>query len=119
MPSGRVGGSPAVVGWIISLALVLLLAAYLARERIVRTFVIGLVRSVYRIRVHGLEHLPPGGALLVSNHLSFVDALLVGVAIPRKVHFLMHRSYFATPIVGPFARWMGALPVASEDGAAA
>lgn len=85
------------------------------RRRVVRAVLLAALHTVYRIRVRGLENLPAGGALLVANHLSFVDALLVGAALPRHVLFLMHRSFFAMPVIGGFARTMGALPVASED----
>jgi acyl-[acyl-carrier-protein]-phospholipid O-acyltransferase/long-chain-fatty-acid--[acyl-carrier-protein] ligase len=82
----------------------------------VRRIALWLLRSVYRLRVQGLENLPAGGALLVANHLSHVDALVLGAGLEhREVRFLMHRSFFSVPLVGPFARWMGAMPVASED----
>jgi acyl-[acyl-carrier-protein]-phospholipid O-acyltransferase/long-chain-fatty-acid--[acyl-carrier-protein] ligase len=75
-----------------------------------------LVRSIYRIRLTGLESLPQGGGLLVANHLSHVDALVLGAALShRQVSFLMHRSFFAVPVIGAFSRFMGAMPVASED----
>lgn len=83
---------------------------------ILRAVAVALLRSVYRIRLHGLEHLPEGGGLLVANHLSHVDALILGAALShRQVSFLMHRSFFAIPVVGSFSRLMGAMPVAAED----
>jgi acyl-[acyl-carrier-protein]-phospholipid O-acyltransferase / long-chain-fatty-acid--[acyl-carrier-protein] ligase len=85
-------------------------------RRFVRALAVRLIRSVYRIRASGLEHLPRDGALLVANHLSHVDALVLGAALhPLEPRFLMHRSFFAVPLVGSFSRWMGAMPVASED----
>ncbi|MFN0006865.1 MAG: AMP-binding protein [Planctomycetota bacterium] len=83
---------------------------------ILRAVAVVLLRSVYRIRLHGLENLPEGGGLLVANHLSHVDALVLGAALShRQVSFLMHRSFFAIPVVGSFSRFMGAIPVAAED----
>src|SRR4029079_352521 len=65
---------------------------------------------------HVLRDVPEGGALLVSNHLSHVDAVVIGAALSkREVRFLMHRSIFAVPLVGSFSRWMGAMPVSSDD----
>jgi 1-acyl-sn-glycerol-3-phosphate acyltransferase len=75
------------------------------------------MRLVYRIRVRGIEQLPAGGALLISNHLSHADALWIGAAIRRPVVFLMHRSFFRVPIVGRVARLYGTIPIASEDSA--
>ena len=82
----------------------------------VRAIAIAILKTIYRIRATGLENLPDGGALLVANHLSHVDALVVGAAIGRReVRFLMHRAIFAVPLIGAFSRWMGAMPVAAED----
>ncbi len=75
-----------------------------------------VVRGVYRIRTLGEEHVPRrGGALLVANHLSYVDAFLVSAALGRPVRFMMYRPFFDLPLIGAFSRWMGAIPVASED----
>ena len=81
----------------------------------VRLVLLGLVRCVYRLRVRGLDRLPVGGALLVANHVSFADAVLIGASAPRPVSFLMHRSFFRVPLVGWFARRMGAIPVAAGE----
>lgn len=82
----------------------------------VRLVLLGLTHTLYRLRVRGVGRVPAeGGALLVANHLSFVDALLVAAAAPRRVRFLMYRSYFHVPLVGWFARRMGAIPVARGD----
>ena len=43
----------------------------------------------YRVRVHGIEHVPPaGGALVICNHVSYIDAMILQVACPRRVRFL-------------------------------
>lgn len=75
-----------------------------------------VIRSVYRIQTVGIEHVPRrGGALLVVNHLSYVDAFLVSASIGRPVRFMMYRDFFDLPLVGSFARWVGAIPVSGED----
>ena len=100
-------------------ALTLLLALgsiFYTAEFALRFWLALVIRSVYRIRTIGIEHVPPsGGALLVANHLSFVDAFLVSAAIGRPVRFMMYRAFFDTPLVGAFARWVGAIPVSGED----
>jgi len=76
------------------------------------------VHTVYRLRIRGQGHLPrAGGAVLVANHVSFVDALLVAAATRRSVRFLMYRPFFDLPALGWFARRMGAIPVAAGDSA--
>ncbi len=75
-----------------------------------------VVRAIYRIRAHGAERLPSGGALLVCNHVSFADAVLLGACLfDRPVRFLMYRGYYEMPVVGALARAFGAIPVASGD----
>lgn len=70
-----------------------------------------LFRSVFRMRVHGAEHVPREGAvLLAGNHTGFLDGPLVYVFSPRPATFLAKSELF----VGPLARalgWLGQVPV--------
>jgi len=78
-------------------------------------------RCIYRFRVRGDEHIPlKGGAILVCNHVSFVDALLLMAASPRPIRFIMDHRIFATPLLGTLFRLAGAIPIApqQEDAAA-
>jgi len=85
-------------------------------EFVLRLALLVLVNTVYRMRVAGKENVPrKGGALLVCNHLSYIDPVFVGAAMGRRVHFMMHRAFFDLPIIGSFARVMGAIPVSAED----
>lgn len=87
-------------------------------ERVLRFVITLWVRLTYRFRVHGLEHLPPhGAAVLVCNHVSFVDPLLVGVATRRKVRFVMDHRIFRNRVLHWVFRTVGAIPIAprSED----
>ena len=75
---------------------------------------------LYRIHVRGLENVPAEGpALLVSNHVSFIDAFLIGVANRRLVRFLMFRAYYDLPVVHWFFKAMRCIPVSDRDGAKA
>lgn len=70
--------------------------------------------SIYRIRVEGRENIPArGGALFVSNHMSFVDALLVLASTDRRVRFLMFKDFYELPFVRPFAKVLGVIPISS------
>jgi len=82
-----------------------------------RLLFLPLTCCVYSIRSVGQEHVPlEGPVLLVANHVSFVDAILVAMANQRLVRFLMLRAYYEMPIVGWFFRAMGCIPVSSSDG---
>lgn len=98
------------------MALAAIASLVLAGQFLARFVLLFLTRSRYRLRVLHAERVPDhGGALLVSNHVSFVDAMLVYGACPRPVRFLMFRNYFELPLVGWFVRRMGAIPVSSQD----
>ncbi len=75
-------------------------------------------RLVYRFRVSGDESIPTdGAAVLVCNHVSFVDAVLIMAASPRPIRFLMDHRIFRQPLLGGLFRLAKAIPVApqSED----
>ncbi len=62
-----------------------------------------LVHTIYRLKVNDLENIPDEGpALLVCNHVSFIDALVVGGSITRPVRFVMYHKIFNMPI----AKWL-------------
>lgn len=82
---------------------------------LVRAVVWLATHSIYRVRVNGLENLPPqGGALLISNHVSFVDWLLILAAADRPVRFLMGREFYDKWWVRPLARVPRVIPIAPE-----
>lgn len=74
-----------------------------------------LTHTFYRIQVAGAENLPARGGLLVANHVSWVDALLIGAASDRMVRFMMYRPFYEAPLVHWFFRRMGVIPIAAED----
>lgn len=74
----------------------------------------------FRPRVSGREHLPRSGpVLLVSNHLSGLDTILIPSFAPRRVQFLAKDSLFESAIGGWFFRQIGAVPVLREASASA
>ncbi len=70
-----------------------------------------LVRSFYRVAAIGLENLPDGGFLLVPNHISWVDALILQLASPRPIRFVIDQEYYHKPILHPFLRALGCIPI--------
>lgn len=75
-----------------------------------------LAHTFYRIKVRGAENLPRRGpALLVCNHISYVDPFLIGACTQRFVRFLMYRHFYETGGVHWLAKLMGAIPIAQDD----
>ena len=78
-------------------------------------------RFVYRFKVQGDERIPTqGAALLVCNHVSFVDAVLLMAASPRPIRFIMDHRIFKVPVLGWLFKLAKAIPIApqKEDPAA-
>ncbi|MBA3595842.1 MAG: MFS transporter [Methylibium sp.] len=96
-----------------------LVAAYvflLVPEYLLRFTALLVARLMYRFRVRGDEHIPTtGAALLVCNHVSFVDPILLMAASPRPIRFVMNHRIFATPVLGWLFRLAGAIPVAPRS----
>ncbi|MCW0374813.1 MFS transporter [Xanthomonas sacchari] len=73
-----------------------------------------MVRTLYRLRLHGVErHVPEeGAALIVCNHVSYMDALVLAAAIPRPVRFVMYYRIFNIPVMRWIFRTAKAIPIA-------
>jgi len=72
-------------------------------------------RLVYRFRISGDAHIPTqGAAVLVCNHVSFVDAVLLMAASPRPIRFLMDHRIFRVPVLGWLFRLAKAIPIAPQ-----
>nr|WP_246386163.1 1-acyl-sn-glycerol-3-phosphate acyltransferase [Halomonas campaniensis] len=81
----------------------------------VRWLVYLAVRLVYRLRLSGQANIPAqGAALVVCNHVSFMDALVVGGASRRPLRFLMDKPIYDSPWLNWLFRLVGAIPVESE-----
>jgi len=78
-------------------------------------------RCMYRFKVRGDAHIPEAGAaILVCNHVSFIDAVLLMAASPRPICFVMDHRIFRMPVLGGLFRLARAIPIAPrhEDAAA-
>jgi acyl-[acyl-carrier-protein]-phospholipid O-acyltransferase/long-chain-fatty-acid--[acyl-carrier-protein] ligase len=75
-----------------------------------------LTHTVYRVKVLGRDNFPDKtGALLVCNHMSFVDVLLLIASTDRPIRFLMYKGIYDKKWLKPFARAMKAIPISSEQ----
>jgi 1-acyl-sn-glycerol-3-phosphate acyltransferase len=71
-----------------------------------------LIFIVTRLTIKGREHIPPEGPLLiVSNHLSVADPVLLGAKTGRKVTFMAKEELFKNKFTAYFIRSFGAVPV--------
>ena len=86
----------------------------LVPEFLMRFLVWMLVHSVYRLEKSGLERVPDeGAALIVANHVSFVDALVIAAAVRRPARFVMDHRIFGIPVLNFVFRTGKAIPIAS------
>jgi 1-acyl-sn-glycerol-3-phosphate acyltransferase len=87
----------------------------LVPEYLLRFVAFILSRVMYRFEVRGDEHIPvTGPAVVVCNHVSYVDALLLMAASPRPMRFIMDHRIFAVPVLGWLFRLGKAIPVAPQ-----
>ncbi|HTQ77447.1 MAG TPA: MFS transporter [Burkholderiales bacterium] len=85
----------------------------LVPEFLMRFIVWMLIHSVYRLEKKGLEHIPDEGpAVIVCNHVSFVDALVIAAACPRPIRFVMDHRIFRLPLLSFVFRTGRAIPIA-------
>ena len=73
-----------------------------------------LVRGLYRLRLKGVhENMPDeGAALIVCNHVSYMDALILSASIPRPVRFVMYYKIFNIPVMRWIFKTAKAIPIA-------
>jgi len=72
-----------------------------------------LVSTIYRVRKRGLENIPDeGGVLLVCNHVSFMDGLILGGSVRRPARFVMYHTIFDVPVLSFIFRTGKAIPIA-------
>jgi 1-acyl-sn-glycerol-3-phosphate acyltransferase len=101
-------------------ALVAFYIFMLVPEYLLRFVAFVLTRLVYRFQVRGEEHIPTtGAAILVCNHVSFVDAVLLMAASPRPIRFIMDHRIFASPLLGTLFKLAKAIPIAPRSEAPA
>ncbi|WP_240609873.1 1-acyl-sn-glycerol-3-phosphate acyltransferase [Billgrantia endophytica] len=86
-----------------------------APRPVIRRLIFLLIHCIYRLRFRGRHFIPVRGpAVVVCNHVSFMDALVVGGASPRPLRFLMDRPIYESPWLNWLFRLVGAIPVDSD-----
>ncbi|HIG27914.1 MAG TPA: MFS transporter [Verrucomicrobiales bacterium] len=99
------------------LTLFLTLAAFrLLSDFVVRFFCVLIIRFCYRLKVSGIEQLPlEGPALLVCNHPTYIDALLLTATQQRRIRFIMYRNFYENRWMKPIYMLMGVIPISKQD----
>lgn len=95
--------------------LLTLWALYQLPETFIRLVFVLFTHTIYRLTILGKEHMPQeGGALLVPNHVSFIDGFLLLATTDRPIRFLVDQVYYDNRFLNPFAKIMGAIPISSN-----
>lgn len=89
------------------------MAARMLPQHVLRVVALGLARTRYSVRRIG-EIPSTGGVLLVCNHVSYVDTLILSLAAPRPIRFLSYEGFSGTPVLGAILRIAGTIPVSSH-----
>lgn len=93
------------------------IAVWLLPIALMRALLLVFVHSCYRLKIVGLENVPAkGGVMLTPNHVSFLDGILISVAIDRPVRFIVDRAQYERRGIKPFMKWIGAIPISQTGG---
>src|SRR5438132_12489283 len=82
-----------------------------ATERAFYFIACGIARLVYRVKAIRIENLPTGGCLLVPNHITWVDAIILQLASPRSVRVIIDEEFYRQPGLQPVLRMGRAIPI--------
>src|SRR5213596_462418 len=87
------------------------MASMSAAERALSFFGRVLARCFYRVTTLGLENLPQGGFLLLPNHISWVDAIVLQLTCPRPIRYIIDEEFYRKPLLHPFLRLVQCIPI--------
>jgi acyl-[acyl-carrier-protein]-phospholipid O-acyltransferase/long-chain-fatty-acid--[acyl-carrier-protein] ligase len=82
-----------------------------AAERALYFFGLGIARLIYRVAATGVEHLPAGGFLLLPNHITWVDAIVLMLASPRPIRFIIDEGVYRNRFLHPVLQAVGCIPI--------
>src|SRR5881398_4185583 len=87
------------------------MASMSAAERMLHIIAGPPLRCLYRVTAHGLRNLPSGGFLLLPNHITWVDAIVLQLACPRPIRYIIDEEFYRKPILHPFLRLLRCIPI--------
>ncbi|MBX7168170.1 MAG: MFS transporter [Pirellulales bacterium] len=78
----------------------------------IRFLFLSTARLFYRVRIRGIENIPAtGGALLISNHVSWADGILLMLFCPRNVRMVAYAEYIERGVMKWLAAQFGTIPL--------
>ncbi len=93
---------------------VALYVLWLLPESVLRLLILVVAKCVYRVRAVGVENLPKGGALLICNHVTYVDTLILSVACPRPIRFIANEAFHKKWWIGWVLRVFQVIPISAR-----
>jgi acyl-[acyl-carrier-protein]-phospholipid O-acyltransferase/long-chain-fatty-acid--[acyl-carrier-protein] ligase len=113
----HLGAATIMLGFGVSLLLVTAYIVTVVPDYLVRFVLWLLTHSVFRIRIDGQENVPfHGPALLVANHMSHVDGLLIGASVQRFIRFMVWKPIYEMKAFHWLLRRANAIPVGASGG---
>lgn len=100
----------AILSFIVSFGIMLVLPEFFLR------FTIWLLaKTIYRLEYTGREQIPQkGAAIVIANHVSFIDWFILSAACQRPIRFVMHYSFYNIPLANIIFRASGMIPIAQQ-----
>jgi len=80
-------------------------------ERLLRFFGLPFARLLYRVTATGRDALPEGGFLLLPNHITWIDSIVLSLACPRPIRFIIDAGVYRNPILNPLLRAVSCIPI--------
>jgi len=92
-------------------------AVWLLPDALLRLIIVMVAHTLYRVRIVGAEKMPKqGGAMLVPNHVSFLDCLFLLAATDRPIRFVVEQHWYERPLLKPFMKALGVIPISAAGG---
>jgi acyl-[acyl-carrier-protein]-phospholipid O-acyltransferase/long-chain-fatty-acid--[acyl-carrier-protein] ligase len=92
------------------------LAIYMLPAFFIRLILWVVMHTLYRVRVFNENNLPPTGpALLVCNHVSYIDSLVLSAVVPRFIRYLVHQRYYDIKMIRWIIQIANSIPIDTSD----
>ena len=83
-------------------------------ERALYLFALTIARCIYRVTAKGRERLPAGGFLLLPNHISWVDTIVLQLVTPRPIRYIIDDAIYRNRVLNPIFRLAQCIPISTR-----